>query len=105
MRIVLRVADRDDAPEVEHVDQVAHLHDEVHVVLDEQDRHAFGRERTQQRAELVGLLLVETRRGLVEQQHARPGRERAGDLDEPRLAGRQLVDAVVDAIARGRRAR
>ena len=47
VRIVLRVADRDDAAEVEHVDEVAHLHDEVHVVLDEQHRDAFARERTQ----------------------------------------------------------
>src|SRR5438874_2585433 len=31
---------RDDAAEVEDDDAVAHLHDEVHVVLDEQDGHA-----------------------------------------------------------------
>ena len=33
---------RDDLAELEHVDVVAHLHDEIDVVFDEQDRQAFA---------------------------------------------------------------
>ena len=51
------------------------------------------------RAERGGLGLVETRRRLVEQQHPRLARERAGHLDEPRGAGRERVDALArDAL-------
>ena len=46
-------------------------------------------------AELVGLGLVLTRRGLVEQQHLRLRRERAAELDQPALAGGQRVDPLV----------
>ena len=69
-----RRAVRDDAPEVEHVDVVAHLHDERHVVLDEQHRQAvvLG-ELTQEPTEGLGLVLGLARRGLVEQQHASAG--------------------------------
>ena len=72
-------------PEVEHVDVVARTHHEAHVVLDEQDAEAVGRELAQQRAELVGLVLVEPGRRLVEQQHPRLARERARHLDQPRV--------------------
>ena len=45
------------------------LHHERHVVLDEQDAEPVGGEVEQQLAERVGLVLVEARRRLVEQQH------------------------------------
>ena len=49
--------------------------------------------------ERVGLLLVLPRGGLVEQQHARLGGERASELDETRLPGRHRVDAIVGHAA------
>src|SRR4051812_10108806 len=51
---LVRCARRDQPAEVEHDDAVADLHDQVHVVLDEQDRHPLL-ERADQSGELVHL--------------------------------------------------
>ena len=88
-------AERDDLAEVEHVDVVARAHDQAHVVLDEHDREPGGGELDEQLRELRGLRLVEARRRLVEQDHARLGGERAGHLDQALRAGGQAVDALV----------
>ena len=56
------------ATEVEHVDVLADLHHQRHVVLDQQQtRPAFGHDPLQHRAEALGLGRVETRRRFVEQ--------------------------------------
>ena len=56
--------DRDDLPEVEHVDAVAHLHHQPHVVLDEQDRESvLAYEPAQQRLEDLRLVVGLTRAG------------------------------------------
>ena len=89
-----RCPDRDDAAEVEHVDPFASAHDERHVVLDEEHRQSRAGDLAQQRAEGCGLGLVESRRRLVEQQHARLRRECPSQLDEARRTGREPVDAV-----------
>ena len=70
----------------------------MHVVLDEQDRDALGRELAEQHRELLGLVLVLTRRGLVEEQHLRPRGQAASELDQPALTGRQRVDARVGDV-------
>ena len=77
----------------------AGAHHEAHVVLDEQHAEAVGGERTEQRAELGGLALVQTGRRLVEQEQPRLRRERAGHLDQARGAGGQRVDALAGDVA------
>ena len=54
-----RRADRDDAPEVEHEDEVTDAHDEVDVVLDEQHAEALTGQVEQQVTEPLCLALVE----------------------------------------------
>src|SRR3954469_9334554 len=88
-------ADREDGAEVEDVDPRAHSHHERHVVFDHEDRHAFAGEIEEEIGERVRLLFVLTGRGLVEQQHAGGGGERATQFDETRLARRHRVDAIV----------
>src|SRR5262245_48234924 len=57
-----------DAPaEVEHGDAVAHRHDEVHAVLDQQHRH-LAPQAADALAELAQVVVAETARRLVEQQ-------------------------------------
>ena len=81
---------RDRVAEVECDDAVAGLQDQRHVVLD--DEHADSpplRQCTDHAAELRRFIGVETRGGLVEQQHGRLGHERPGDADEAGDAVRQ----------------
>src|SRR4051794_17724070 len=63
---LVRCAARDDAPEVEHHDAVTHLHDEVHVVLDQQDRHPFA-QVADELSELCHLVAGQSRCGFVQQ--------------------------------------
>jgi hypothetical protein len=75
-----RGAGGDDAAEVEHHDPVADLHDEVHVVFDEDHRHPLAH-AADQVAELAHLLAGEPRRRLVEQEQLRLADECAGEGD------------------------
>ena len=81
---------REDAPEVEDHDAVAVLHDEAGVVLDEEHR-ATGlvADGIDQVAEPFRFRLVETRRGLVEEQELRLVDDRTCELDHARDADRQ----------------
>src|SRR4249919_2611391 len=72
----------DLAAEVEDVDALGHRHDEVHVVLDEQDRErVVGAQPPDQLPELADLLVVQAAGRLVEQEQARLRDERTRDLD------------------------
>ena len=82
------------------MDLVAHLEHEGHVVLDEHDGHALGGQLAQQGAERRGLAFVESRRRLVEQEDVRLGRQGTRQLDEPGLAGRELVGPDVGQVRR-----
>ena len=105
-RIVAYVERRslgDPLPVVEHGHPFRHVHHDLHVVLDEQDRQV---EVLAQRAHEVGqrgrLLGVHPRRRLVEQKQFRLARQRAGDLHPPLIPvgqpGRDLIKgAVADA--------
>src|SRR5688572_4619340 len=74
-----RWALRDLAPEVEHVDSIGDRHDQVHVVLDEQDREVVvDPNAPDQRREFPHLLVVEPARRLVEQEQPRPGAQLPG---------------------------
>ena len=53
---------------IEHRHLVAHPHDDVHVVLDEQDRHAPGPDPLHERREVGRLRGIHTGRRLVEEQ-------------------------------------
>ena len=81
----------EEAPEVEHVDVVAHPHHQVHVVLDQQDRRARRGQLGEHRREPLGLLIVLARRRLVEEQHLRVEGQAAGQLDDAAGAGGQRV--------------
>src|SRR5918997_2908585 len=90
-----RGAGRDDAAEVEYVDPGADPHDQLHVVLDEQDAQAVPGQPLEQHGEGVGLVLVEAGRRLVEKQNGRLAGERPPDFDEPGEAGRETVHPLI----------
>ena len=71
------VAGGDDLSEVEDDDAIAHRHDQVHVVLDEEHGHALG-QAADPRAQRVHLALGQPAGGLVEQEELRLGHEGAG---------------------------
>src|SRR5579872_7140709 len=89
---------RDLAPEIEHGDPVADLHDDAHIMLDEEDRDPLlVADLAQEPGELGRFPGVEAGRRLIEAEKHRPGRERPGDL-EPALraigkASRRLIGA------------
>ena len=74
------------------MDDLAHAHDELDVVLDEKDGETLLRQLEQQVAEDLGLLRVEAGPGLVQEKQARVGGQRPGQLDEARQAGGHGVD-------------
>src|SRR5580704_16181744 len=88
-------AGRDDLAQVEHVYLVAHVHDQPHVVLDEQDRRALGGQRPQQRREPRGLGAVLPGRGLVEQEEHRRHGQRPAHLHQAAEPGGQRVHGSV----------
>src|SRR5262245_48644109 len=72
----------DLAAEIEHDDAVGHLHDEAHVVLDEQDAHApVGSNGLENAAERGDLLVIEAAGGLVDEEELGTPRQRPGELD------------------------
>jgi hypothetical protein len=58
-------------------------------VLDQQDRGAVAAQLTDQLGELLPLHGAQPRCGLVEEEHPRQPRERAGDLEPALLAERE----------------
>ena len=86
--------------EIHHHQPIGEPHDEVHVVLDEQDRHALGLQRAQQPRELLLFEIAQARGGLVEQQQRGIGGERARDLDDALLAERQAARGVEHVLAK-----
>src|SRR5262249_5436619 len=76
--------------EVQHGHDPGQAHDERHLVLDQQDRHALTTDLLDQRLELDRFLGIHAGRRLVEQQESRRAGERAGDLEPALLAVRQL---------------
>ena len=77
-------------PLVEHVDPVAHVHDQSHVVVDQQHARAvLVADRADDRRERGHLRLGKPRRRLVHQHEARLGRERARHAEPPLVALRE----------------
>ena len=89
---LLAVVERDDA--------VGDALDDVHVVLDHEDRvAALLAQARDQLGDLVGLVGVHPRRRLVEQQHPRAGRHRPRDLEAPAVRVGEHVGGLVEAVA------
>ena len=85
--------------EVEHDDLVAHVHDEVHVVLDEEDGHApVVGEAAHEVGQLGALGVAEAGRRLVQQQHARLGGDGVGDGQQPTLAVGEVLDGPPEVV-------
>mgnify|MGYP000709525261 CR=1 FL=1 len=80
----VRVALGDELAVFQHPDVLAHAHDHFHVVLDEQDGQVeFVADMPDETHELGAFLRVHPRRGFVEEQEIRAGRQRAGDFKAP----------------------
>ena len=74
--------------------------DEVHVVLDDENREPeLVPELADQLRDLVGLDGVHAGGGLVEQEDPGVGRHRPGDLEPPPIGVRERVGRLVPAIA------
>ena len=76
---------------VEHDHMVGDAHHQIHIVLDQDHGHAHGRELAQQRTDRRGVFRVQPCRRLIEREHARPDRERAGDFDQPFVDMRERI--------------
>ena len=82
------------------IDAVRDPLDDVHVVLDHEDRVAgLGAQLGDQLGDLLGLLRVHAGGGLVEQQHPRVRRGRAGDLEPAAVRVGEAVGGLVPAVA------
>jgi hypothetical protein len=83
------------------------------VVLDQQHRHAGRGHGPQQAGHVRRLLVVEARGGLVQEQQARVGGQRPGQLDQPALPRGEVLGGapgqageareVEEVVHRGRR--
>ncbi len=85
---------------IENGHPVADTHDHLHVVLDEEDGQAeLGAETRDELHQVLRLLGVHARRGLVEEQQLRAGGKRARDLEAPLVAvGEVLGELVADPV-------
>src|SRR5260370_551777 len=92
----------DHAAEVEHDDAIADSHDQVHVVLDNQQSQVeVGVKAAQLLRQPVDLLMSQPSGGLVQEQEAGRRDERPGELDflehSERMAASRLVGQVLEA--------
>src|SRR5947207_1269387 len=75
------------------MDELADVHDQRHVVLDQEDADVgAGAEALEDPADPGGLFGVEARRRLVEQEDPVPAGDRPGQFHQPLLARRQAPD-------------
>ena len=79
-------AARDQHAEVEHVDLLAQVEHEVHVVVDHEDRDAAVADSAEALAEPLALHGVEPAGGFVEEDDARVADQGARDGDELTLS-------------------
>src|SRR5882762_4475442 len=68
---------------IQHDDALRDLHDDFHVVFDEEDRDSLAADVLDELHQLVLFLWIEAGRRLVEHQELGLGAERAGDLQPP----------------------
>ena len=77
------------------IDTVADLAREVHLVRDDEHRHALACEIAHDDEHLADELRVEGRRDLVEEHHVRVHHQRPCDRDPLLLAARELVRVLI----------
>ena len=81
---------------VQHSDPVGEVEDHAHVVLDQHDREVVvAMQAPDELRGLVGLLFAHARGRLVQQQQARPQRQRHRDLGSALVAVREFADQPV----------
>src|ERR1017187_8706676 len=97
---LFRPALRDLFTEGNHVDAVAYLHYDAHVMLDQKYRRAAIAHGPDHIRQLRRFCRVEPRGRLVEQQQFRLRRERNGELDQPLLAIRKTTGALAGTCAK-----
>src|SRR5262249_6318731 len=94
-------AQRDQLAEVQHGDPVAEIHDEWHVMLDQEDREAEARANgANQLAEFPLFAAVHAGRGLVEQQQLGLERQRARDLQAALVPIGEIARALVGTVGK-----
>src|SRR5579883_171865 len=81
---------------IEHINPVRELHDQVELVLDQQDGHAATLQRRNQRLHFGRLGRIHAGGRLVEQQQPRPERQRAGDLDPPPVGVGKTIGGMIE---------
>jgi len=82
---------------MEYRHPLCHLERNIHVVLDEQDRH-LGLQCQEKRGELLSLTGGETGSGLVEEQQLRPTCERHPELELPLFPVRERTSQRVQGM-------
>ena len=85
--------------EIHHDDAVDEVHDEIHVVLDDEDRQPLRAQRAQQLGERELFRAAQARGGFVEHQQDRIGDQRARDLEHALLAEREIAGEFERALA------
>src|ERR1700677_5034824 len=95
----------DDTTLVQHYDPARNPTDQRHIVVDKQDCLPRRRQRQDDIAERMFLVVVQPRAGLVEHQHLRAGGKDPRDAQQPALAGGQHGSRLVRQIekANGRK--
>ena len=86
--------------EVHDHDAVDQVHDEVHVVLDQHDGHAFAAQGAQQIGQGSFLQSAQSRGGLVQDDDDRIGRERARDFQQALLAEREVAGKLAEFVGK-----
>src|ERR1700679_1330847 len=84
---------------VQHDDMVRDLHDELHVVLDQNDCDALPCDTADQSVDLFGFDRVTSGCRLIEQQHARFGGQCARDLEPLAPSVRKAAGGAVALMA------
>ena len=84
---------------VEHDDVIGNLHDDRHVMLDQQHRSlVIVADRVEQRVQIGRFARVEAGGGLVEAEQHRIGAHRARDLEPALRAVGQFAGRIVGAV-------
>ena len=81
-----------------HHQVFTHLHDQVHVVFDQQDAHAFIAQLTQHIGQILLFFVTQTRRRLVEQQQGRVSAQCARNFHQALLTHGQVAGLLVQQM-------
>ena len=85
---------------IENQKSVDQAHHGVHRMLDDDDRDAFVGKCSQHGYDFGHFARCQTRQSFVEKKNARTSRQRAGELHQAQLFGRQLVGNALGDIVK-----